>query len=305
MTQRISPNVKVIDLAPGLWIWRLEHPEWSEGHDWQPVVTSVCVDAGGERWVIDPLLPPEDATHVWDRFADRPPTAVAVLIPDHMRETWSDRQTWSVDALVRRYGCRAFGPNSFDPDMIDKVGPAESDVQKIVPGQSLPGGLVPFRDVRGWDETPLWLPEHRTVVFGDGLTEREGALRVWMSPTHEERALPDLRAMLDLPLERVIISHGEPVHPREAFERALELPPWPASSLHIAAWRGDLAQVRKLVETGADLTVRSDSDETPLEWAVNASRFEWARQPTHDDVIAYLTSRMEEGKQTKDNRLSG
>lgn len=292
MSQGNSPKVVVIDLAPGLWIWRLEHPNWSEGHDWQEVVTSVCVDAGTERWVLDPLLPPEDATQVWDRFADRPPTAVAVLIGDHLRETWDDRTTWSVDALVHRYGCRAFGPNAFDPEMIEKWGPPTADAQKIQPGRELPGGLVPFRDPRGWHETPLYLPRHKTLVFGDGMTERAGSLRVWMSPTHEERALPDLRAMLDLPFERVIISHGEPVHTRDAFEQALARPPWPASSLHIAAWSGDLEQVRKLVERGADLTARSDtSGETPLDWAVNASRAEWARKPTHDDVIAYLKSR--------------
>lgn len=38
--------------------------------------------------------------------------------------------------------------------------------------------------------------------------------------------LPALRKMLDLPFERVIVSHGEPVHTRAAFERALEAPPW-------------------------------------------------------------------------------
>jgi hypothetical protein len=293
MTQPASPNVEVIDLAPGLWIWRLEHPGWSEGHDWQQVVTSVCVDAGAERWVLDPLLPPQDATQVWDRFADRPPTAVAVLLGDHMRETWSDQQTWSVDALARRYGCRAFGPNAFDPDMIERLGPTDTEAQKIQPGQELPGGLLPFRDPRGWHETPLYLPHHKTLVLGDSMTERAGSLRVWMSPTHEERALPDLRAMLDLPFERVIISHGEPVHTREAFEQALRLRPWPASSLHIAAWSGNLEQVRKLVEGGADLTARADGSEaTPLHWAVNASNLEWARKPTHDDIIAYLKSEM-------------
>jgi hypothetical protein len=38
--------------------------------------------------------------------------------------------------------------------------------------------------------------------------------------------LPAFRAMLELPFELVIVSHGEPVHDRAAFERALDLPPW-------------------------------------------------------------------------------
>ena len=121
---------------------------------------------------------------------------------------------------------------------------------QIVPNQELPSGLIPFRDPRGWSETPLWLPEQKTLVFGDALTERAGALRVWLSPTHEERALPDLPAMLDLPFERVIISQGEPVHTREVFERALELPPWPATPLHQAAYGGNFDRVRSLVDGG-------------------------------------------------------
>src|SRR6516162_7170574 len=280
MTERTSPKVEVIDLAPGLWIWRVEHPGWKPDDDWQQVVTCVCVDEGGERWLLDPLLPPENVTVVWRRLAERPPTAVAVLKPDHMRETWEDRQTWSVDALVRRYGCRAFGPNAFLPGM----GPPEIEVQKIPPNYELPGGLRAFRDPRGWDETPLWLPQHRTLVFADALTERAGALRVWMSPTHEERAIPDLRAMLDLPLERVIISHGEPVHARDAFKRALELPQWPAGPLHQAAYRGDLDMVRCLVEAGADVTARDER--------YGATALAWAVQAKQDGVVAYLKSAM-------------
>jgi hypothetical protein len=32
--------------------------------------------------------------------------------------------------------------------------------------------------------------------------------------------------LLDLPFERVIVSYGEPVHTRAAYERALELATW-------------------------------------------------------------------------------
>jgi hypothetical protein len=260
--------------------------------DWQQVVTCVCADARGERWLLDPLLPPDDANPVWSRLAERPPTAVAVLKPDHLRETWGDRKIWSVDALVCRYGCQAFGPPVWDADM----GRPETEIQTILPGGELPGGLRAFRDPRGWNETPLWLPEHKTLVFGDALTERAGLLRVWMSPTHEERALPDLRAMLDLPFERVIISHGEPVHTCDAFKRALELPQWPAGSLHQAAYRGDLDRVRSLVEVGADVTARDERyGATALDWAG------WTKQ---EAIVAYLKSVMRDADYTGADGLS-
>jgi hypothetical protein len=282
-----KPNVEVIDLAPGLWMWRLEHPEWNEHCDWQEVVTSTCVDAGDERWLLDPLLPPADTTEVWDRLAERPPTAVALLIPDHAdRMSWSDRQVGSVDAVVSRYGCRAFGPDDWSENR-----PPETRLRKIVPNEDLPGGLVPFRDPRGWSETPLYLPRQKTLVFGDALTERAGALRIWSTP-NMKRARSDLRAMLDLPFERLIISHGRPVHSREALERALDLPGWPVSSpLHHAAWDGDFERVRQLVDEGADPAVRDEAyNATALEWAEGGATQEWAAGRRHHEVIDYLKS---------------
>ncbi len=40
------------------------------------------------------------------------------------------------------------------------------------------------------------------------------------------RTLPALRAMLDLPFEHVLVSHGAPVHSQADFEAALEREPW-------------------------------------------------------------------------------
>ena len=90
----------------------------------------------------------------------------------------------------------------------------------------LPGGIVALYEGRGRVETPLWVPDQRTIVFADALTERGGELLVWGTPWHEQRVLPALRAMLELPFEHVIVSHGEPVHDRAAFERALSLAPF-------------------------------------------------------------------------------
>jgi glyoxylase-like metal-dependent hydrolase (beta-lactamase superfamily II) len=200
------------DVSPGLWIWRTEHPDWSPEADWEPLVTSTCVSSGGEVALLDPLAPPEGATDVWDRLDANPPTLLVVLKPDHVRD---------VDLFVRRYGARAFGPSLFWRHDIP-----ETDLEPIEPGSSLAGGLVALYDGRGRNETPLWLAEQRALVFADALTAPAGELRVWVTPWHEERALPALRALLELPFERVIVSHGEPVHDRAAYELALELPPW-------------------------------------------------------------------------------
>jgi hypothetical protein len=206
-----SVAAEVIDIAPGLWIWRLEHPDWRPGVDWEPIVTSTCVESSGAVAVLDALAPPEDAEEVWGRLDARPPTLAVVLKPDHVR---------SVDVFARRYGARPFGPYLFWPDDVP-----QARLTGIDPGDVLPGGLVALYDGRGRAETPLWLPEQRTIVFADALTERDGELKVWATPWHEERVLPALRTFLALPFERVIVSHGEPVHDRAAFEDALERPP--------------------------------------------------------------------------------
>ena len=202
----------LIDVVPGLWLWRMPHPAWRPGLDWEPLVNSTCVESGGEVVLLDPLAPPEDATDVWARIEARPPTVVAILKPDHVRD---------VDLFVRRYGARGFGPRLYFRDDIP-----ETELEPIWPGEELPGGLLPLYDGRSRDETPLWLPEQRALVFADGMTAPGGELRVWATPWHEERALPALRALLELPFEIVIVAHGEPVHDRAAYERALAAHPW-------------------------------------------------------------------------------
>jgi glyoxylase-like metal-dependent hydrolase (beta-lactamase superfamily II) len=160
--------------------------------------------------LLDPLAPPDGAAEVWARFDARPPTAVVILKPDHVRD---------VDLIVGRYGARAFGPWLFERQNIP-----QTELEPIEPGSELPGGLRALYDGRGRNETPLWLPEQRTLVFADALIGAE-ELRVWDTP-HLERAVPALRELLELPFERVIVAHGEPVHDRAAYERALDLDPW-------------------------------------------------------------------------------
>jgi glyoxylase-like metal-dependent hydrolase (beta-lactamase superfamily II) len=158
---------ELIDVAAGLWLWRMQHPDWKPGLDWEPLVTSTCVESGGEVVLVDPLAPPEDAAEIWARIEARPPTAVAILKPDHIRD---------VDLFVARFGARAFGPRLFWRDDIP-----ETDLEPIEPGSELPGGLVALYDGRGRSETPLWLPQQRALVFADALTAPGGDLRVWVT----------------------------------------------------------------------------------------------------------------------------
>ena len=202
--------VEVHDLAPGLWIWRLAYPDWRPEAGWPELVTSTCVKSGGEVALLDALAPPE-GSEVWERLDARPPTMVVILKPDHVRD---------VDLFVRRYGARAFGPWLFWRSNIP-----QTELEPIEPGSELPGGLRALYDGRGRNETPLWLPEQKTIVFADGMTAPEGELRIWGTP-QIHRARPALRELLELPFEHVIVAHGEPVHDRAAFERALELGPY-------------------------------------------------------------------------------
>jgi hypothetical protein len=210
----VPDQAEILDVADGLWVWRLRHPDWSPDAGWEPPVTSTCVESGGEVVVLDALAPPDEADPVWERLDAKPPTVAIVLKPDHVRD---------VDRFVERYDLRAYGPYLFWRHDIP-----ETELEGVQPGDELPGGLLALYDGRGRSETPVWLPEQRALVFADALTAPGGELRVWATPWHEERALPALRDLLQLPFEHVIVAHGEPVHDRAAFERALELEPYGA-----------------------------------------------------------------------------
>jgi len=204
--------IELRDVAPGLWLWRQPHPAWREDKDWEPEVASFAVESRGARLLLDPLLPPPSERAIWERIDAHRPTDVVILKPDHVRD---------VDLIVRWYGARAHGPSLFWRDDVPRT-----ELAPIAPGAELPGGLQVLHDGRGVAETPVYLPEQRALVFADALTAPGGVLRVWFTPWHEARVLPALRELLALPFERVLVSHGEPVHTRADFEAALEREPW-------------------------------------------------------------------------------
>lgn len=206
----------MIDIQPGLWLWRVPHPLWEPAEGGDRWVTSTCVETGGEVAILDALAPEDPGDAVWGRLDNTPPTVIVVLKPDHVR---------SVDFFASRHtDARVFGPDVFHKDDVP-----ETDMEPVYPGDVLPGEMVALYDGRGRNETPLWIPAQGTIVFSDALTGLGGELQIWTTPWHEGRVLPAMRSLLDLDFERVIVSHGQPVHDRRAFEKALYREPYAGS----------------------------------------------------------------------------
>jgi hypothetical protein len=206
--RRFEPD-HLVELRPGLFRWTALHPEADPAAepespaDWGPYVGCVAFAAPDALVLVDPLV-----------AADRP------KLQDEL------------DGLVESHGQRVailttlqFHRRSRD-ELAERYGASTSRARK-----ALPEGVetVP---IHGAGETMVWLPGPRALVPGDRLLgDDAGGLRV----CHESwlRYLPSgmgtvelreaLRPLLDLPVELVLVSHGEPVlaDGREAIARAL------------------------------------------------------------------------------------
>jgi hypothetical protein len=96
---------------------------------------------------------------------------------------------------------------------------------------NLPEGVVSIR-LRGAGETVFWLPEPRAIVPGDRILGAAGGglrpcpeswLRYLGTGMTRAKLIEQLRPLLELPVEHVLVSHGEPVvgEGRQALADAL------------------------------------------------------------------------------------
>jgi glyoxylase-like metal-dependent hydrolase (beta-lactamase superfamily II) len=193
----------VHELAPGLWRWTAYHEEWKQ------VVGSVYFENDDGAMLIDPLVPLDESARFWtalDRDVKRAGGTVQVLVSVF----WHTR---SAAAMVERYNARIWAPSAGKAAIARRAGIVTDAFR---PGDPLPGGIGAHATARA-AEVVYWLPAHRTLVPGDVLLGAEGGgLRMcpesWLpaKATHEKLA-HSLRPLLDLPVERVLVSHGEPV----------------------------------------------------------------------------------------------
>jgi len=188
----------VQQLRDGLWRWTARHPEWEAGAepespaDWPPDVGCVAYGAQDAVVLIDPLV--VGSWEPLDELVAGRPVAVLTTIGWHRRS--------SADAIERYRATTELPPG------VERIALPEAG------------------------ETIFWLPAVRALVPGDRLLgSRGGGLRLcpesWLrylqSGIDLDRLRMLLRPLLDLPVELVLVSHGEPVlaDGREALARAL------------------------------------------------------------------------------------
>lgn len=193
----------VSEIASGLWIWSAYHPTWNED------VGSVYVELDRRVGLVDPLVPTDDPQRFWralDRDVARagPETHVFLTVYWHTR---------SAGDVVERYGARTWVPTRSRAPVVRRGVPV-SDAFR--PGDPLPAGIEAFPTART-SEVVYWLPRHRTLVPGDVLLGDDGGgvrmcPKSWL-PTSVGlvELAASLSPLLDLPVERILVSHGKPV----------------------------------------------------------------------------------------------
>jgi hypothetical protein len=180
----------VQELAPGLRRWTVRHEEWGEE------VGCLAVETDDGLVLIDPLEPP-----------------AAVAAPAHVLLTvfWHLRSTAGIDAphvWAAKYSTRSAANRGV------------TVTDQVADGR-LPGGIVAIQTARR-SEVVYWLPEQRSVVVGDVLLgagakpkATDEPLRLcperWLSGASHADLRESLEPLLDLPVERVLVSHGDPV----------------------------------------------------------------------------------------------
>ncbi len=179
------------ELAPGLRRWTSLHEEWKEQ------VGSLAVETPDGLVLVDPLDPPRGV---------RRPEHIVLTVFFHGRGAGDLRakRVWAPARSVRRLRNRG----------VDVTDPFEH-------GDELPGGIRAFDTARD-GEAVLWLPRFKSLAAGDVLLGAGAKPRAtseplrlcperWVAPASREQLRASLRPLLDLPVQRVLVSHGEPV----------------------------------------------------------------------------------------------
>jgi glyoxylase-like metal-dependent hydrolase (beta-lactamase superfamily II) len=165
--------------------WFSPHPDWEAGEDWPEEVPVVRYETDDEVVLIDPLLPPDGGFDPHGK-----PVRVLLTQGAHYRGTAD---------FVERYGASVWAP--------------PRAAWRKIPNPSTTGELPAGVEAIELDGEPqqvvFFIREHATLVTGDVLSGVGGKLDVFVDEADPDRLLPALEAIAELPIEQVIIPHGD------------------------------------------------------------------------------------------------
>jgi len=203
--------VEVTQIERGLWRWTARHPGWTPadgGPDgWESTVGCLYWEAEDAVVLIDPLVPQDAGDR--DRFLgalDSDVERLALPVEIMLTCAWHSR---SADELAERYRATVRVP--------DFAAPRVARAVAFRPDEPLPGRVVAVTALPASEEVVYWLPAPRAVVPGDTVLGAEGGgVRLcpasWLSESMTRADLAAaLRPLLDLPVERILVSHGTPI----------------------------------------------------------------------------------------------
>jgi glyoxylase-like metal-dependent hydrolase (beta-lactamase superfamily II) len=218
----------MIEIAPNIWRWTRRHPEWHPGAFGAEVASFWMRDDVG-LVIVDPLLDgkTDPVLHALESNAFGT-VRILITVPYHVR---SAELVWN--HLSEDYDTAIFGHALCAKRLESAVG-----LVALKGGETLAGDVRvhPIGSPRR-SELPFEIPSHRALAFGDAVVETgKGALRVWDDPVDsaarkkwwDERFLPTLRPLAKLDVERVLVTHGQPVlkDGAKALAKAFGQPPW-------------------------------------------------------------------------------
>jgi glyoxylase-like metal-dependent hydrolase (beta-lactamase superfamily II) len=165
--------------------WFSPHPAWEPTEDWPENVPVVRYETPDEVVLIDPFLPP-------DGPFDAHGKAVRVLLtqPAHFRGT-SD--------FVTGHGASVWVPPR--AEWRRRPNPATTT--------DLPPGVEAIELDGEPQQVVFFVRDHATLVTGDVLSGTGGRLHVFVDEADADRLLVSLEALCELPVEQVIIPHGD------------------------------------------------------------------------------------------------
>jgi glyoxylase-like metal-dependent hydrolase (beta-lactamase superfamily II) len=181
------------ELAPGLWYWLAPHPEWTPEENWPEQVPCVVYETEAALVLIDPLLPRGEEEEVLRRL-DGAGKPVRVLLT----APWHERGTRD---FVDRYDATVWAP----PDAHWKSEPPRTSGE-------VPAGVELLAPEGDRNQVLFFIREHGTLVTGDVFSGTGGRFHVFVDEDAErDLLLPWLERLREMPIDRVIIAHGEPV----------------------------------------------------------------------------------------------